>query len=279
LSKSIDTLIPDIEILFGGISLNDASLSLFSEQISHNFRSRFNSYGEDRQRGLSLSGVGKPLRKLWFQSRGIKGEPIGPNAKLKFLYGDILEDLLILLAVQAGHVVTDFQKEVSVDGVVGHIDCLIDGVLVDIKSASSHSFNKFADGSIRMDDPFGYVAQLAGYSTALGGVDAAFLVVDKTLGKLTLCRFSAEELNHYGVRSRIAEVRSVLQSDEMPPCCCQPVPEGKSGNEKLPVQGAYCEYKRTCYPNLRTFFYSFGPVFLTKVDKEPKVPELKGDHS
>lgn len=195
--------------------------------------------------------------------------------KMKFLYGDVLEDLLILLAIEAGHTVTDLQKEVSVDGVRGRIDCIIDGVLVDVKSASTRSFEKFKDGSLVDNDLFGYIGQLAGYSLGAGGLDGAFLAVDKTLGHITLLRIGKEELEQYNVRERIAKARHTLASD-IPPreYCYTPVPEGKSGNLKLPVGCSYCSFKHSCYPDLRTFIYSYGPVYLTEVVKEPRVPEV-----
>lgn len=273
---NIDTLVPDIQRLFDdGAVLSENTLTVFSEAIKNNTSERFKEYGKERTPSLRLSNIGKPLRQLWFELRGVKGEPLQPDAKLKFLYGDMIEDLLIMLAIEAGHEVTDLQKEVEVDGVRGRIDAKIDGVLIDVKSASTYSFSKFKDRSILENDPFGYIAQLAAYSAALGSMDAAFLVVDKTLGHLCLCKFSKEELLEYNVRERIRLVRQVVSSSDMPPCCCEPVFEGKSGNKKLPVQGSYCAYKRHCYPELRTFLYSYGPVYLTEVVREPKVYEVK----
>ena len=43
------------------------------------------------------------------------------------------------------------------------MDCKIDGEVVDVKSASAMSFKKFKNGTLYEDDPFGYIAQLAGY--------------------------------------------------------------------------------------------------------------------
>ncbi len=40
----------------------------------------------------------------------------------------------------AGHEVTDEQKEVELEGLKGHIDCKINGRVVDIKTASGFSF-------------------------------------------------------------------------------------------------------------------------------------------
>ena len=59
------------------------------------------------------------------------------------MYGDIIETLVLWLARQAGHEVKWEQKEVSIDGVTGHIDAVIDGVLADLKSCSPFSYKKF----------------------------------------------------------------------------------------------------------------------------------------
>src|SRR5690606_25725922 len=91
------------------------------------------------------------------------GEPLRPEAYLKFLYGDILEDLLLFLAEAAGHTVVGRQDEQEIAGIKGHRDCVIDGTVVDAKSASSYSFKKFKEGRLREDDPFGYVDQLQSY--------------------------------------------------------------------------------------------------------------------
>lgn len=277
IAKSIDTLIPDIQRLFGeGAVLDAAHLDRFSKELAEGFANRFKEYGEERKQYLRMSNLGKPLRQLWFEIKsGLKAEPIPPDAKLKFIYGDVLEDLLLLLAISAGHDVTDIQKKVEVDGVQGSIDCVIDGILVDIKSTSTRSFSKFQDGTLRLDDPFGYVAQLAGYSESLSNLDGAFLAINKELGHICLLKFSGEDLKHYKIRERIKLVREMLSKEEMPHCCCEPVPEGKSGNMKLPVLGSYCGWKKYCYPELRTYTYSNGPVYLTKVVREPKVEEKK----
>ena len=50
-----------------------------------------------------------------------------------------------------------------------------------------------------------------------------------------------------------------------------------SPNTKLSMQCSYCEYKKMCWPKLRTFIYSYGPEYLVDVRKEPKVPEIFHD--
>ena len=260
-----------------GADISDASLDTFKHAVAGNLKSRFAEYSEGRSRTLRLSNIGKPLRKLWFEIRsGLPPEPLRAEAKFKFLYGDLIEDLAILLAIEAGHTVTDLQKEVEIDGVLGHIDCLIDGVLVDVKSCSQRAFPKFKDGSLISNDPFGYVCQLAGYSHALGSIDGAFLAIDKTLGNMCLLKFSKEQLATYNIPKIIAQDRAALASDKLPSrLCYEPEPDGKSGNMKLGVNCSYCDYKQHCHPGLRTFIYSSGPRYLTKVSRLPDVPEAR----
>jgi hypothetical protein len=281
----ISTLVEDIEGLFRGHGFSDA-LERFSSDLGETFRKRFYEYGQSREGTLRLSNYGRPcLRQLWYEINGPKlNTDLPSSAKFKFLFGDVLESLLLLLADEAGHDVEDHQKEVSINGVVGHIDCIIDGVLVDVKSASTHSFNRFRSGGIRLEDPFGYIPQLAGYSAGLGGVDGAFLIVDKTLGNIHLERFSAEELKTYDPERRIRVVREALASPQEPERHYQDEPEGKSGNRKLSVACSYCSYNHTCWSDsnsgkgLRKFIYSYGPVYLTHVEKEPRVQEAGKDH-
>ena len=79
-------------------------------------------------------------------------ETISPSTRVKFLYGDILESLVLQLARDAGHEVSDEQKSVewkhdsSGYSVRGRIDAVIDGVVVDVKSVTKMSERKFHDG-------------------------------------------------------------------------------------------------------------------------------------
>ena len=276
-TKSIETLVADIYDLFRRDDWNpDPDLVRdFGLKLGQHIANRAS---ESRgQPSLRLSNLGTPDRKLWFTVNAPeKSEPLPPEARIKFLFGDILEELLLFLAKEAGHDVQGQQDEIEINGVKGHRDAVIDGRVVDCKSASSYSFRKFESNGLRSDDPFGYLNQLGSYLA--GSPDAterdvaSFLVIDKTLGKITLDTYPKDDTDYDQL---VEHKRSVLALPEPPPEKCYPdEPEGKSGNRKLAVGCSYCPFKHDCWEGLRTFIYSTGPTFLTEVVKEPKVPEV-----
>ena len=229
---------------------------------------------------LRFSSLGKKDRQIWYDANDPDGAEVLPGkVKLKFLWGDLAEVLLLFLAKESGHDVTDEQIEVEEDGVVGHIDARIDGVLVDVKSASPYSYEKFKSGGYLFDDPFGYVQQLSGYATKLGAERAGFLVANKVDGGIAYVELDPAYIKANPPGPRIAELRAVINSKEPPVRCYPDEPEGKSGNRKLGIGCSYCRHKDKCWSDanggkgLRKFYYARGPVWLTNVVKEPKVDE------
>lgn len=271
---NINNLIADIDtVLLSGMSEPPVEIiRAFGERVASLLSSRLIARTKHYPFTLRMSNLGKSESQLWYEAHGYeKDEEMGAQVLLKFLYGDIIEELLLTLAEVAGHEVTDRQKEVELDGIKGHIDTLIDGELVDVKSASSISFNKFQEGTLRDSDPFGYYTQLSGYATSLGKTNGYFLAMDKTLGYTCLLEMKPEEV--VDMHSRIPHLREVLQQDTAPPCGCTPKVE-KNGNECLTAQCSYNPYKHHAHPGLRTFLYSTGPRFFTKVVKQPEVLEV-----
>jgi hypothetical protein len=265
-----------------GKDVSEADTETLGKNIASVVTSRLKAnLTKENQPVLRMSNIGRPDRQLWYEfHRQSQKEDIGAKAKLKFLFGDIWEAVLLFLAEQAGHTVEGQQSEVVLDGVFGHLDAIIDGVVVDVKSASSYAFKKFKDGTLKEDDPFGYYKQLSGYVEAIAPEsDAAFLAVDKQVATLALLPVSNAEVKQELVAERIRHARDVIGRDTPPERCYAPIPDGKSGNLKLPVGCSYCPDKHECWADanggngLRTFLYSSGPVYLTHVEKEPQVPE------
>jgi len=283
--KNLDTLIQDIysnlEGLSSGEALNiseeelDLTLSRMKESILAWSKPR----EVDNSFRLRMSNIGRPLRQLWYESKNASSpHAVSGSTQIKFLYGHVLEEIVLMLVRMAGHEVTSEQKEVNVDGILGHMDCKIDGQVVDVKTASRFSFNKFKDGSLVNNDPFGYLAQLSGYETAEETKNGGFLVINKESGEL--CLFRPDDLEKPNVKEKIKKVKAAIAVDTPPDRCYAPIPEGKKGNMKLPSGCAYCPYKFECYSDanegegLRAFRYSNGPVYFTEVAVEPRVEEI-----
>jgi hypothetical protein len=283
IAKQIDTLVEDIYDLFRlGANPTDDQVVEFASSLAATVRDRLQSSGTPREPTLRMSNLGKPDRQLWYEFHPDADDPkeeLEPHTLLKFLIGDLYEEVLLFLAKVAGHDVSQEQGEVEVDGIKGHIDAVIDGHVVDVKSASTFAFKKFKNGTLAEDDPFGYIDQIGGYSTALG-LPAAFLAGDKQNGHITLLKVPQEETEGLRISDRIEHLKEVIVDEEAPERCYEAVPEGASGNMALSIGCSYCPHKFRCWSDsndglgIRTFLYSTGPKHLVEVVKEPKVPEL-----
>ena len=216
--KDINTLVADIYSLFdlsnkSRVSKKEAKK--ITEELGRQVQEHVYEYLYNEPIGknnLRLSAIGKPDRQLWYDSKDKdKEKQFSAPTRIKFLYGHILESLLLAFAKLAGHSVSEEQKEVTVGNITGHQDCRIDGVLVDVKSASATSFKKFAYGTLTEDDPFGYIAQISAYAEANGDKEAAFFAIDKQKGNLALLKLHDMEM--INAEDRIKHLKKVLQKD------------------------------------------------------------------
>lgn len=276
--KTLSSLVEDIySTLENGEKISQEDIKLLSESLTNTIVNRL-SQSSKRRDHLSLSSIGKPLRRLWYdlvEPDEASDEPA--YNRLKFLYGDIIEDIVLWLAHVSGHDVKDRQKEVKHYGIVGHIDSIIDGEVVDIKSASQRSFMKFARGTLPEEDPFGYLAQIQSYDEEVGKGHPAFLVMNKVSGELCLYQ-PDKDFDLPDTKTLIDNCKAAIASDTPPEQkCYEDIPDGKSGNRCLDKGCTFCPYKKKCWPGLRAFEYSTGIKYLTQVIKEPKVEEINID--
>jgi len=227
-----------------------------------------------------MSSMGRGDRYIYYSTRPTPKEELGGDTLLKFAYGHLIEELLLGLVKLAGHTVSNEQEELDLHGIKGHLDALIDGELIDVKSASSYSFAKFKDGRLYEEgsDPFGYIEQLNAYAQAGGYKPAGWLVMDKQLGKL--CFAKAQSFREPDMAQRAIEINAIADSDIVPDRCDTDKPFQKAGNRILKPVCSYCQFKQTCWADcngghgLRVFAYSDGPKYLTHVAKLPKPPEI-----
>jgi len=284
-NKSLDTLVQDIystiEVLADdeAIDIPEKMYEEFGRDMEDALR-HWATPVERPKNGLRMSNIGRPTRRLWYDLNleGATKERINGPTFIKFLYGHLLEVLLLFFVRLTGHVVEGEQKEVTVEGIKGHMDSVIDGEFIDVKTASGYAFKKFKDGTLAQNDSFGYLSQLAGYEEAEQTNNGGFLVMNKETGELTV--FIPDDLDKPNIVHRIKEVKQAMKKKTPPAYCYTPIAEGAAGNMKLPRDCNWCPHKFECHKDandgkgLRTFQYAKGLVYLTKVEKLPNVQEI-----
>jgi hypothetical protein len=283
--KSIKTLVSDIYSLFGsGHKASPDNVKELAEAMATHVE---NAMAQREPKGtLRASIIGtKCKRKLWYEVNHPElAEGFDPWTKLKFLYGNLLEEIILFLAKESGHDVQKRQAEVEVQNIKGHLDGVIDGVLVDVKSASGYGMGKFKEHRLRDDDPFGYIKQITFYNEGMKDdpsvqikSEAAFLAVDKSNGQLVLDTYRISDREREVLKEEVEQSITLVNGD-IPPRGFSDVSDGASGNRKLCLECSYCPYKHACWNDnsgnrLRKFIYSTGPKWFTKIIKEPNVPE------
>jgi len=278
LTKTINTLVQDIYSLFTEPhEFDEGNVERFAHRLATHIKNRISD--ERGKPNLRMSALGTPCdRKLWYSiNASEEAEALSPQTRFKFLYGDILEELVLFLAAEAGHTVEGAQDQLNIEGVKGHRDAVIDGTLVDVKSASTYSFKKFENHLTKEDDAFGYLDQLGAYLYASKDDPivkdkhkAAFVAVDKTLGHIVV---DVQPNTGKDYSKVVKSKQAVIEAKQPPARAFEDKEDGKSGNRKLATACSYCQFKTKCWPELRTFLYSDGPRFLTIVKNQPKVME------
>jgi len=282
MSKKIETIVDDIYDVLDqeGREPEHDNLLYLGDAVMDAVRSSMMQTSDPSGKAMiRASGIGKACnRQQWYGFQGFENVPLQANTKLMFLYGHVIEALLLFLAKEAGHDVRCEQETVELAGIKGHIDAEIDGVTVDAKSTSPRSFDKFKYGTLEKDDPFGYMDQIDFYKEGRG-TRGGFLAMDKQFGHLAWMEVKGTR----SVVPRIEELKELSKEDAAEPARdskYNPVEDGKSGNLTLCTECKYCNHKFNCWADanggkgLRVFMYSNGPKFLTNVAKLPKVMEV-----
>lgn len=289
--KTIDTLVYDIHEYLKGNHASiggevdpetDLSIVQLAKNIAvHTLRLSDHRPVEARKTedvSLRMSEIGEPcLRKLLYKryhpNLGLPpfAEPGPPTLQVKFLLGHYVEEIVLFLAEQSGHAVTERQTELrmAVPGtpwhVEGHPDCVIDGHVIDVKSASDFSFNKYKrEGMLVENDTFGYRYQIDGYATCLGLKERGFIFCNKHDGELLFIDRSDKDL--IDIPQRIRDIGQVLDayiSNAEVPSRMPTVVDKKLGEQKLGTVCSYCPFKTHCWQDeIQGYIISGKPVYL-----------------
>jgi hypothetical protein len=283
----LETLIPDIHKLLNRLN-NDEDINA---ELAPHLPSFMAGVGEAvehwatpqiREKGsLRMSNIGKPDRQLWFDKNSeVEHEAEGdPVVQMRFLLGHILEQVALLMIKSSGHTVTNEQGYAEVSGIKGSMDSVIDGEVVDIKTASPYAFKKkFKYGGLPDNDEYGYLAQLAAYEESYGTDQGGFFAIEKASGEMALYR--PEYLDKPNTKFRIKHLKDILELDTPPELCYPDQPEGTAGNMIMNSSCKFCKHKEECRADtndgsgLRKFQYSNGVKYFTKIIKEPRVEEI-----
>jgi len=125
MEMQIENLVDDIyTVLEDEHKVSEDNLKSFLDGIKSVVTTHVEEARKSSKTTLRMSSIGKKDRRLWFELKYPKDQalPSGPTL-MKFLYGSLIEEVLLFLAKEAGHDVTDMQKKVTISGVDGHMDC------------------------------------------------------------------------------------------------------------------------------------------------------------
>ena len=221
---------------------------------------------------LRMSGLGRPLCQQWHDKNGSDKE-IAYNSIMRFLFGDIIEAIAMVILKSSEVNVESEQEKVSLDlkscKLDGTLDVVIDGKVWDIKSASPYAFSKKFGGEfggynkVKEDDAFGYLMQGYLYSKAKNMDFGGWIVIDKASGEWAVCEApdyqeedSDGELEKAEKNAKTMTANKPLKKEFADREETFRVQYGKrkgeiiaTGNRLMHTICSYCDYKKQCWPS------------------------------
>lgn len=272
--------------------LTAEDLANTSIAIATHFSDKLNAGSRPREHGkLWASDIGKPcVRQLYYEfTEPAAKEPLTTSAKIKFLYGNVIEEMIIALVRATGKYTISREQEryehtTEVGWVVsGRADLMIDNIMVDVKSTSTFSYKDYTTNGVTLiNDKWGYKEQVNFYAACeeiqQGKEldDRGILFVDKQLGHVSYVPVAKDKLILPRADLLTKYLDKILYDNTVPPRITMAEEAADPrGNVKLGTICSYCPFKKKCWPELRTFIYSRGPVYLTQIKNTPNVPEVQ----
>ncbi len=240
-------------------------LEEFKEDCGKAIEKQFTDSREKEFR-IRMSNIGKPLCQLQMEKKYFNDESLknfeNYNYKLRNLFGDILEAVVVMLLKSVKANIDSTQGEVKLDAeyfdIKGTYDIIIDDKVYDIKSASPFAFDKkFGEqgGGFEKfveDDVFGYLSKGYLYSEATTKPFGGWIVVNKSTGEL-LVSSPPEDDEKYRQHALATVKKNIkaLMDDEPFERCFDLIEESfyqkKTGNKVLGTVCSFCPYKHKCW--------------------------------
>ena len=221
---------------------------------------------------LYLSGIGKCLRSQAYHMKGLDKPPLTPRSKMTFAFGDLTEEIVVLLLKHAGCVITDEQELVVLNGVRGRIDGILHHkgkrYLFECKSMSDTSFNRFKQ--VGMSNDFGYVSQANSYAHEMKCDGIIWFAFNKNTGHY---HEEVRDIDKDLVTTTVADINALnsCKPEDFPRP--EPVeetfgrtsknrPDNRTGNWEIPIVCQYCDYVEPCYGGEVTKMFRKGKLKL-----------------
>ena len=240
--------------------LSEELIEQFGEDCKKAIRKQFKEQ-RDKSFRVRMSGIGKPLCQLQMEKSGAKKEEMPYNSKLRFLFGDMIEAITVLLLKASGTTIDSEQKQVSraskyfKTGLTGTYDVEIDGKIYDIKSASDWAFkNKFSMGfeSVVDKDVFGYKSQGYLYADAENKKFGGWIVINKSTGEMCIVSPPKNDANHRKEALKLAEdnIKALMENKPFERCFTDIEEKYRNkltGNRVLDSVCSFCSFKQECW--------------------------------
>ena len=244
------------------VPISSTIINEFGEACKEAFRKQFVEERETKFKPR-MSSIGKPLCQLQMEKNGAETEIPPYNAKMRFIFGDLIEALAVAILKSSGIKIDGLQKKVThtfgKNKINGTYDVKIMDRVWDIKSASPYSFKyKFLEGfdAIEKDDTFGYVSQGYLYSEAEGVDFGGWIAIDKSSGEWAIVETPINDRGYSKKALEQAKNNLKALNDDVPfKRQYKDIEEkfnGKlTGNRVLGMECTFCPYKKACWGDIQ----------------------------
>lgn len=257
------------------MNVEDRLIEEFGDKCKQVLRKHFQEEQERKRFTLRMSNIGKPVCQLQMEKMGAPKEPMPYSLKMKFIYGDLVEALGMFILKASGVNIQAEQVAVDLDiggtTLSGTLDVEIDDAVYDLKSTSGYAFkHKFGPSGgynkIAEDKAFGYVHQGFAYGAAYEKPFAGWIAINKESGEWNVVELPDGAAN--SSEQILGEVdhaiRQINNKADFRRCyedILEKFNKRPTGNRMLGTTCGFCEYKRSCWPNLE-----FRPALASEAD-------------
>ena len=250
----------------GEVELPDHLIQEFKDSCETAIKKQFS-----RREGskLRMSGIGRPVCQQILSMQDCPKES-SYNDIMRFLFGDLIEAVAMLVIKAAGIKVVGEQKPCSIvldkENIKGTLDVILDEdgteKVWDIKSASTFSFDqKFKNGydKIKEDDPFGYIVQGHLYGEANNMPFGGWIVINKSTGEWAVVDAPEEISERKRVLQQADNIVKVVKKADFKKAKLKDDWETyrkdgeivRTKNRLMPKLCSFCEYKKHCWEDAR----------------------------